>query len=86
MKKPVIYSEGPIYSQGIYDVFVGTDKEDEFPCYIVINRDTEVMEYTAQVTFAYKSWLDGVEDAEKQHYLVRGGSSVDPQFSLNLKN
>lgn len=62
MKKPILYpnSEGntiPVYSQGVYDVFVGSLEEDKLPQYVLINRDTSVVEFTTEVTGIYKEWL-----------------------------
>lgn len=64
MKKPIIYSvtengeNAPIFSQGDYDVFVGALETDKLPMYVVINRTTGVVEFTHEVTAAYKSWLE----------------------------
>jgi hypothetical protein len=64
LKKPIIYSitEGgenaPIYSQGDYDVFVGALEADKLPMYVVINRNTGVVEFTHEVTAFYKDWLN----------------------------
>lgn len=60
MKKPTIYSEKPVFSQGDFDVFVGTLDEDKLPMYVVINRTTDVVEFTSEVTLAYKGFLDHV--------------------------
>lgn len=60
MKKPIIYSDGPIFSQGDYDVVVGALEEDKLPLYVVINRETGVVEFTHEVTLAYKNWLSQV--------------------------
>lgn len=64
MKKPIIFSvtEGgenaPVFSQGVYDVFVGALEEAKLPMYVVINRDTGVVEFTHEVTAFYKDWLN----------------------------
>lgn len=64
MKKPIIYSvtesgeNAPIFSQGDYDVFVGTLKEDSLPMYVVINRTSGVVEFTHEATPMYKEWLN----------------------------
>lgn len=65
MKKPIIYanvdSNGkniPVFSQGDYDVFVGALEEDKLPSYVVLNKTTEVVEFTTEVTGIYKEWLN----------------------------
>lgn len=58
MKEPIILSGGPIYSQGIYDVFVGSLDVDKLPMYVVRNRDTKVVEFTHEVTQFYRDWLN----------------------------
>lgn len=58
MKEPIILSDGPIFAQGVYDVFVGTLEEDKLPMYVVRNRDTKVVEFTHEVTQFYRDWLN----------------------------
>jgi hypothetical protein len=58
MKKPIIYSESPIFAQGDYDVVVGALDEDKLPLYVVVNRTTGVVEFTHEVTAFYKDWLN----------------------------
>lgn len=77
MKQPIIYS-GPIFSQGDYDVFVGALKEDDLPVYVVINRTTNVAEFTHEVTNFYKDWLN--------HFAkVEAPAQIDMNFG-GLKN
>lgn len=69
-KRPIIYSvtEGgewaPIYSQGDYDVFVGALEATELPVYVVMNRDTKVVEFTHAVTLGYREWLNHIAPIE----------------------
>lgn len=72
MKQPFIYSNDadgkpvPIFSQGDYDVFVGSLEENRLPMYVVQNRATKVVEFTSEVTLGYLGWLDSVSEAEEQ--------------------
>lgn len=75
MKKPLIFSvtengeNAPIYSQGDYDVFVGALEEKDLPMYVVINRDTKVVEFTHSVTAGYKDFLSQVAPIQAQQEL-----------------
>lgn len=89
MKKPIIYSKGfvdttdkptPIFSQGDYDVFVGAFEEDKLPSYIVINRDTNVVEFSSEVTLAYRGFLDHVAPVKLS------GADAAQQLDLSLAN
>ena len=63
-KQPIFYNLDkngnpiPVYSQLNYDVFVAAKDATEFPMYVVINRDTSVLEFTHEVTEFYKEWLN----------------------------
>lgn len=80
-KKPIL-SDKPIFSQGVYDVWVGALEADKLPQYVVINRDTEVVEYTSEVTLGYTSWLDGIQQATAQQQAQF--SQQGEQLSLDL--
>lgn len=88
MRKPIIYSvtengeNSPIYSQGDYDVFVGALEEDKIPMYVVINRNTDVVEFTSEVTLAYLSWLDSIYEATKQRQVVLSKEIGQSNFSF----
>lgn len=95
MKRPIIFSvtEGgenaPIFSQGDYDVFVGALEENKLPMYVVINRNTKVVEFTSEVTLGYQSWLDSIAEATAQRE-GRGSKEANGQkqlpLSLAMKN
>jgi hypothetical protein len=82
LKTPIIYSTGPIFAQGDYDVFVGALEENKLPTYVVINRTSGVVEFTHEVTLAYKSFLDQVAPAPNPLANERPFG----QLNLNLKN
>jgi hypothetical protein len=48
----------PVISQGPYDVYVGALEEDKLPVYVIINRDTSVVEGTNEVIGVVKEWLN----------------------------
>lgn len=85
MKRPIIYSVtengewAPIFSQANYDVYVGALEENKLPTYVVINRDTGVVEFTHEVTAGYKSFLDQVAPQVAQEKQLG-------QLSLGLRN
>jgi len=74
LKTPIIYSvdvnsdgsKVPVFAQGDYDVFVGALEEDKLPMYVVINRNTGVVEFTCEVTMGYLTWLDSITEAMDQ--------------------
>lgn len=70
MKAPTLYSE-PIFSKGVYDVFVGSREPTEYPMYVVINRDTKVVEFTHEVTAFYVDWLNHFVKEDKQAPLAQ---------------
>ena len=86
IKKPIIYSvtesgeNAPVFSQGDYDVFVGSLEADKLPMYVVINRTTGVVEFTHEVTAFYKDWLNHFAKPEEVSAETLG------QISLALKN
>lgn len=95
MKKPIIYSiddagnNAPIFAQGDYDVFVGALEADKLPQYVVINRATNVVEYTSEVTLGYLSWLDGIAEASANRNLALANPGTDPEqlpLSLSFTN
>lgn len=86
MKKPIIYSNGPIFAQGDYDVFVGALGEDKLPMYVVINRTTDVTEFTSEVTLGYLSWLDSIAQAAEQRAQTHAAPKEQIPLSLALKN
>lgn len=65
MKKPILFNANgsfdvpvtPIFAQGDYDVYIGALDDDKLPLYVVINRTTNVVEFTTEVTQIYKEWL-----------------------------
>jgi len=88
MKTPVIYSvdaDGknlPIFSQGDYDVFIGALEDDKLPMYVLVNRNTQVVEFTTEVTPIYKEWLDHFAPQTQ----VESALTASEQLSLALKN
>lgn len=65
MKKPLLFNAEPVKSdakpilaRGPYDVYVGAIDEDKLPMYVVINRDTGVVEFTHEVTAFVTDWLN----------------------------
>lgn len=84
VKKPIIVSldkngnPAPIFSQGDYDVFVGTLSEDKLPQYVGVNRSTGVVEFTTEVTAAYKEWLN--------HFVPQEAPIPGGQLNLSLAN
>jgi hypothetical protein len=75
LKTAILSSDTPIYSQGNYDVFVGALEETDLPMYVVINRDSKVVEFTHAVTLAYRQWLQQVE---------AGTAALEAEQSLKL--
>lgn len=87
MKTPILFSidkndqPTPVFSQGDYDVFVGALEADKLPQYVIMNRTTNVVEFTTEVTPIYKDWLNHFVPVEKDL------SAADlNQLSLGLKN
>jgi len=78
LKTPILASDTPIYSQGDYDVFVGALEETDLPMYVVINRTTNVVEFTHAVTLAYRQFLEQVAPATVLQGLLDG----DDELSL----
>lgn len=83
MKKPILYTETPIFSQDDYDVFVGTMEEDKLPIYVVINRNTNVVEFTSEVTLGYLSWLDSIAKATADRNVQQSAVQEEFKFSFN---
>lgn len=84
MKKPILYNPDsttdnvkPIFSQGDYDVFVGSLEEDKLPVYVVINRNSNVVEFTHEVSGFYRDWLN---------HFAAPAAETNGQLSLSLKN
>jgi len=87
LKTPVIYSVDangknlPIFSQGDYDVFIGALEDDKLPMYVIVNRNTQVVEFTTEVTPIYREWLDHFVPVSTEN-----GLASSEQLSLALKN
>ena len=61
----------PVLSRGVYDVFVGAIEEDKLPMYVVINRDTGVVEFTHEVIAFINDWLTHfVKDVEAANQVL----------------
>jgi hypothetical protein len=73
----------PIFSQGDYDVVVGSLEEDKLPMYVIINRNTGVVENTQEVTIGYLNWLDSVAHAIEERDRAKQAANVD-QVPLNF--
>jgi hypothetical protein len=87
MKQPIVYSNGPIYSRGVYDVFIGALNEDALALYFIQNRDTKVIEYSTEVSIQYRGWLDHIEKTEAAFNESQDSPlevSGKPQLDLDL--
>lgn len=79
MKEFTIYSDGPIFKQGVYDVFVASLDTDKLPLYFVQNRETKVVEFTNEVTQFYKDWLNHFAAPPEVEFPAEA-----PQLNLDL--
>ena len=88
MKGPVIHKTVEELSthvtaghKGNYDVQVGALKEEDLPIYLVVNRDTGVVEFFNENLFFIKDWLnhfvlpqpEGDKDAEFENIVKMAG-------------
>ena len=70
----------PLLARGPYDVYVGAIDEDKLPMYVVLNRETGVVEFTHEVTAFVTDWLNHfVKDDAVQ-------AAINEQLSLGLNS
>ena len=55
---PVKTDAKPILSRGTYDIYVGALEEDKLPTYVILNRETGVVEFTSEVLPVINDWLN----------------------------
>jgi hypothetical protein len=87
LKKPILFNAEPIKTdvtpilvRGPYDVYIGALDEDKIAQYVVIRRDTGVIEFTHEVTAFIEDWLN--------HFVKDpiAANAALGQLNLNLAN
>lgn len=65
MKTPFLYNPSPVktdvtpvLARGPYNVYVGAIDEDKLPMYVIVNRDTGVVEATNEILGYIEDWLN----------------------------
>lgn len=61
MKSPVLYS-GVLFSAGPFDVYAGAKSDEEYPVYVVLNRDTGIVEFSSEVLWQSREWTKHFAD------------------------
>lgn len=73
------------YHTPMYRVVVGTSAPDEFPVYVVMNKETQVPEFATEVLAFAREWLEHFQARLDELDNPKTGEKPEPNFGSGAK-